>query len=95
MQKLLTFAVLIGLGAVPLVIATDAEAKKPRKANSGTVTTCSRYGSECYTARIIQSRVEPKLVLRGGTMIDCVGDCRDTLREKTVDFWETQQMNGG
>jgi hypothetical protein len=28
--------------------------------------------------------------LKGGTWIDCRGDCRETLREETVDFWETQ-----
>ncbi len=94
MQKILMIATLIGLSA-PLVAAGDAEAKKPRKASPDTVTACSRYGSDCYTARAVQSRVGPKLVLRGGTVIDCIGDCRDTLREKTVDFWETQGMIGG
>jgi hypothetical protein len=95
MQKILMIATaLVGL-SVPLVTASDAEAKKPRKATSDTVTACSRYGSDCYTARVVRSRVGPKLVLRGGTVIDCIGDCRDTLREKTVDFWETQGMIGG
>jgi hypothetical protein len=25
----------------------------------------------------------------GGTWIPCKQDCRETLREETVDFWET------
>lgn len=94
MHKSIMIAALIGLGATPL-LASDAEARKPSwKSKPGTVTACSRYGHDCYTARVVQSRVGPKLVLRGGTTIDCVGDCRDTLREKTVDFWETRTLNG-
>lgn len=93
MQKVLMIAAVIGLGAAPLVTAADAEAKQNRKA--GTVTACSKSGFDCYTARVVQSPVGRKLVLRGGATIDCGYDCRDTLREKTVDFWEERMLNGG
>ena len=93
MYKGLMIAALVGLGAAPFLPA-DAEARAPSwKSKTGKVTVCSRYGSDCYTAPVIQTRLGPKLVLRGGTTIHCVGDCRDTLREKTVDFWETQAQN--
>ena len=29
--------------------------------------------------------------LPGGTWIDCSGDCRDTLRKSTTDFWDEQR----
>jgi hypothetical protein len=29
--------------------------------------------------------------LPGGTWIDCNGDCRDTVRKATVDFWDEQR----
>lgn len=97
MQKALMTAVLIGLGAAPLLAATGAEAKQYRKSHGsyGTVTVCSQNGRfDCATARVVQSRVGPKLVLRGGTTFDCNGDCRDTLRAKTVDFWDERMLNG-
>jgi hypothetical protein len=41
-----------------------------------------------------------KVRLPGGTWVDCaggpkvsLGDCRDTLRKKTVDFWYEQKLN--
>jgi hypothetical protein len=36
-----------------------------------------------------------KLGLHHGTRIDCGRDCENTLREATVDFWDTMRENGG
>jgi hypothetical protein len=36
-----------------------------------------------------------KLGLHHGTRIDCSRDCENTLREATVDFWDTMRENGG
>ncbi len=95
MKKALMIAALIGIGAAPLVAAGDAEARQGRKA-SGTVTACSALGGfDCYTAGVEESRVGRKLVLRGGTRVDCGPDCRDTLRRETVDFWTDRMLNGG
>ncbi|MDQ8697635.1 hypothetical protein [Hyphomicrobium sp. LHD-15] len=94
MHKVLTFALLVGLGTAPLVASTAADAKQSRK-SANTVTACSeRGGFDCYTARVFDSRVGRKMVLRRGTVIDCGPDCRDTLRRETVDFWETLRENG-
>lgn len=30
--------------------------------------------------------------LPGGTWIDCVGDCRDTLSREHLEFWERRQL---
>jgi hypothetical protein len=94
MRKALVIAALVGFAAAPLLAASDAEAKSRKSA--GTVTACSKLGGfDCYTARVVRSRVGPKLVLRGGTKIDCGYDCRDTLRRETVDFWQDRMLNGG
>lgn len=93
MRKALMIAALVGFAATPLVAAGNAEAKSRKSA--GTVTACSKLGGfDCYTARVEESRVGRKLVLRGGTRTDCGPDCRDTLRRETVDFWQDRMLNG-
>lgn len=94
MPRVLTFAALIGLGAASLVASTPADAKQSRKSD-GTVTACSKRGGfDCYTARVFKGPAGRKMVLRGGTAIDCGSDCRETLRTETVDFWATLRENG-
>jgi hypothetical protein len=51
---------------------------------------CSSHGNGCTTAEIKQGHFGPMVRLRGGSWIDCRGDCRETLREEKLDFWETQ-----
>ena len=58
------------------------------------VTACSRYSNGCYTAPLVSSRHGRQLVLHHGTRIDCGRDCKNTLREATVDFWDTMRENG-
>jgi hypothetical protein len=58
------------------------------------VTACSRYSNGCYTAARISNRDGDQLVLRHGTRIGCEGDCKNRLRETTVDFWDTMRENG-
>lgn len=60
------------------------------KTKTSTVTACSRYGSDCYTAPIRHTSLGPQMRLKGGTWIWCETDCRDTLRRETVDFWQDQ-----
>jgi hypothetical protein len=74
------------LGALAMaLLASPASAQTKR----GLVTACSNYGNGCYTAPVRMGRLGPEMRLKGGTWIDCEGSCQDTLREKTVDFWET------
>ncbi|MFA5952672.1 MAG: hypothetical protein WC807_20620 [Hyphomicrobium sp.] len=59
------------------------------------VTACSQNGHfTCYTAELRSTPLGGQLVLKRGTVIDCGSDCRDTLRRETVDFWDTQRVNG-
>lgn len=54
------------------------------------VTVCSWYGNGCYSAPVRKAPMTHQMRLKHGTWIDCNGDCRQALREQTVDFWETQ-----
>jgi hypothetical protein len=63
----------------------------PREARAGKVTACSKYGSQCYTAKLVRTPVGWKMRLKGGTLIHCEVTCDDTLRRATVDFWEDQR----
>lgn len=73
--------------------APDTVAARPGGI-TGKVTACSRYGNGCYTAPVRQGRFGPEMRLKGGTWIDCKGSCIDTLREETVDFWDTRRERG-
>ncbi len=79
---------LAGFAAIlPLTHAADA---RKRSSEVGRVVACSRYGNGCYQAPVKPGRYGLQMRLKGGTWIDCRGDCRETLREETIDFWETQ-----
>lgn len=63
-----------------------------KEIRSGRVTACSSYASfNCETARLVPSSTGTKLRLKSGSLVDCEGDCRDTLRRATVDFWHDQR----
>jgi hypothetical protein len=56
-----------------------------------TVSAESRYGTATVSGPV---RVGPKgrreVRLPGGTWIECVRSCSETLRRETVDFWESR-----
>jgi hypothetical protein len=87
-------ALAIGVCLSLTLTAPPAEAHylSKRERTAGLVTACSWQNSDrCYTARIVPHRLGPKLQLKSGMLIDCAGDCRDTLRRETVDFWDDQR----
>lgn len=86
-RALIAMAALVAAGLVVLaeLFGSGALAERGR-----TVTACSRYGNGCYTAPVRPGKFGGlEMRMKGGTWIDCEGSCKDTLREKTVDFWET------
>lgn len=81
------------LFAIPAALAVLGAMLLPPAAQArdrGGVTACSNYGNGCYRAPVKRSKWGHKMRLKGGTWIDCRGDCKQTLREETIDFWETQ-----
>lgn len=95
MKRNLTF-VMVSLGLLSAGVMPAAAGQRAGGDNSsGSLTACSRYGNGCYTAGLRRGDGGRQLVLRHGTRIDCGRDCRGTLREATVDFWDTMRENGG
>lgn len=78
----------IGVAAVTFPQIADAQ-RRDRDRDSGIVTACSRYGNGCVSGPTRHGRVEREVRMPGGTWIGCKRDCRETLREETVDFFDT------
>ena len=76
------------LASAAVLLPAAAEAQRERDTGNG-VTTCSRYGKGCLSAPTRRGRVEREVRLPGGTWIGCKMDCRETLREESIDFFET------
>lgn len=77
----------IGVAVAASFAAPSLEAREPKSQSS--VTACSRYGKGCVTGAVRPGRFDREVRLPGGSWIGCKRDCRETLREETVDFWET------
>lgn len=78
-------AALALLAAMPL----DAFAQRRPSGDTGSVSVCSRYGRGCVSGPTRSGKFDREVRLPGGTWIGCRLDCRNTLREETVDFFET------
>lgn len=80
--------------AVTLLAGSSADAQSWRRGKVvGYVTTCSAYGNGCTSAPVRRGRNGYEYRLPGGTWIECRRNCRNALREDSVDFWETQREN--
>lgn len=77
--------------AVALLLAawpTPASSRDPRSGER-TVTVCSHHGHGCVTGPVRRGAAEAQVRMPGGTWIGCKRDCRRTLREESLDFFET------
>jgi hypothetical protein len=90
MERLAMFvrsAVAIIMAGVPALmlpgIATAA-------GESGKVTACSRFGNGCITAQVRQTPKGPQYRNTAGDWVWCGYSCEETLRVRTVDFWDQQ-----
>lgn len=98
-----TGLLLAGAGALALLLTTaiPADAARSKKksyqvrAVPATVVAVGRSRPEVVVGQVRRGRWGQEVRLPGGTWIDCKGDCRETLREETVDFWERQEQRGG
>jgi len=86
MKPALTIVAIMG---ALLVASMAQEAVAQQRRTVGSVTACSHYGRGCVTGRVRPGRFDAEVRLPGGSWIGCKRDCRETLREETVDFWET------
>jgi hypothetical protein len=82
---------LLRIPLMALAVATPALAGPQAEAAGATITACSTYGHHtCVTAQVRQTPLGPQFRKKGGAWNWCEGDCRDTLRRDTVDFWDDQ-----
>ena len=58
------------------------------------VTAVSNYSANTISGPTRPSQWGREVRLPGGSWIDCAGDCRDKLRETTIDFWFEQNNRG-
>jgi hypothetical protein len=83
---------------VMLMVIAAAEAQsrsKSRDSQLTMVTACSIYGNGCHSAPIRRAAHDYEFRMPGGTWISCRQNCKDTLREEVIDFWETQRERAG
>lgn len=72
--------------AAPFQVA-PSEARSIRGGHR--VTVCSEHGRGCLEAPVRRGAKEWEVRMPGGTWIGCKRDCRRTLREEALDYFET------
>jgi hypothetical protein len=71
-------------------IVSSAEAT-PRGSIVGEVTACSQHGRGCIRQPVRKGRRGYEVRMPGGTWIGCRRSCSRTLREESLDFFETMR----
>jgi hypothetical protein len=94
MASLFSLTAIAGLAAM-IIGAPIAEAQSKREVRDGVVSSCSRYGHGCTSAPIRRGPFDFEFRMPGGTWVGCRQDCKETLREEVLDFWETQRERAG
>lgn len=105
MVATIALALVLMFSLVSSAIATETAILAPHKdgvssavrtqimKNRSGVTACSKKNpSKCVKGSTKSYRLGEKVRLPGGTWVDCAGDCKNTLRVKTVDFWYDQML---
>jgi opacity protein-like surface antigen len=96
-------AALVAALMSPATAADRASVGRSRSADGivGEVTAESRYGNGQTVTAPVRRNTKDRLEVRlpGGTWIECVRSCSETLRRQTVDFWQNYggagNLNGG
>ena len=78
------------LACLGLLAAVTLPAEAGGRGRAGTVFAESNYGNGTVSGAVREGDNGPQVQLPGGTWIDCVRSCSDTLRRQSVDFWQNQ-----
>ena len=73
-----------------MAAAIPAEAQRRQHGHGGTVVAESNYGNGTVAGAVREGHNGLQVQLPGGTWVDCVRSCSDTLRRQSVDFWQNQ-----
>lgn len=82
-------AVAAALAATSLAAPAGAQGYRHHGHAPGYVVAESRYGKGVVSGEVRPGRHGLQVRLPGGTWIDCVRSCSETLRRQSVDFWES------
>jgi hypothetical protein len=83
-------SLLLAAAALALSLSgADARSRGAYDAGPGYVVAESRWGNGTVTGPVRRGPVGWQVRLPGGTWVDCVRSCSETLRLRTVDFWQT------
>ena len=89
MTGLIRFAIVVA--GTFVVSINSAAARSPVREIA--VLACSHHGHGCVRGVVRPGQFGPEVRMPGGTWIGCKLDCKNTLREETVDFWETRERD--
>lgn len=78
--------------AVLLALATPAAARPPYDGGRY-VTAESQWGNGTVSGPVRRGQHGWQVRLPGGSWIDCVRSCSDTLRRQSIDFWQSNGPN--
>lgn len=67
----------------------------PKRDRGDYVVAESRFGRGTVSGPVRPGPIGLQVRLPGGTWIDCVRSCSDTLRRQSVDFWENNTGPAG
>lgn len=87
MSRRLVLTVVAAIASGGSALAVQAQGYAPR---GGYVVAESRFGHGTVSGPVRETARGPQVRLPGGSWIYCRASCRETLREETVDFWETR-----
>ena len=88
----LTLTTVLTVSAAVLSVPADAQLRReglgPRPHPGAWVTAESRWGNGRVSGPVRQGRNGLEVRLPGGSWVECVRSCSETLRKETVDFWQ-------
>ncbi len=73
---------------VAVAASDDTAARKKRPRGCRTVTVGSNYTAGTVTGCVRKGPRGPEVQLPGGAWVPCEFGCGDTLRSRSVDFWQ-------
>lgn len=81
--------------AVSIALPATADARSGPRRGHDYVVAHSNFGNGSVTGAVRWTRKGPQVQLPGGAWVYCERTCKDTLRLKTVDFFQSEEGAGG
>ncbi len=79
--------------ATPALAQGYGYGSRDQRGHASHVVAESQWGNGTVSGAVRPGRHGLQVRLPGGTWIDCVRSCSDTLRRQTIDFWQSNGHN--